>query len=175
VSSTGPYARIVVTPSPSAQPLWWRIADHEDGVDVMLGGDVDENADFSELRLKLHGHVRFDLAEVRRVNSCGVREWVNLHRDMVEDPPVTVLEYHACAPSVVAQLNTISNFRGPAQIKSFLAPYVCEACNREETRLIQVRGDPRATALPEFSCADCGRSLVFDDIPDRYLSFLAEL
>ena len=43
--------------------------------------EVDENADFTELRRSLKGAVVFKLGEVRRINSCGVREWVNFVRD----------------------------------------------------------------------------------------------
>ncbi len=88
---------------------------------ITLGGDIDENASFVELAPRLRGHVVFDLSGVRRINSCGVREWVTFHRDLVP-ASVTSLEFRACSPQVVAQLNSIANFRGRASVRSFIEP-----------------------------------------------------
>jgi hypothetical protein len=71
----------------------------------------------------------------------------------------------------------IYNFRGNATVRSFYAPYVCESCNREEEKLLDVDthfangnvGDP-----PAFACEKCREPLQFDDLPERYLSFLTE-
>ena len=159
--------------------IWWRIAtigsgpDGPAGIEVTLGGDLDENVTFVELAPLLRGRVIFDLAEVRRINSCGVREWVMFHRDLVP-ASVTAVEFRACSPAVVAQLNTIANFRGRARVRSFLAPYVCEQCEIEEQRLVEVAHDPGRTALPAFPCPRCDAKMTLDDLPDRYLSFLRE-
>jgi len=155
-------------------PLSWRIRERAGFTTVEFIGEIDENADFSDLKTRLKGQVVFHLAEVRRINSCGVREWVNFVREL---PQVTELIFSHCSPAIVTQLNMISNFRGPARIRSFLAPYVCERCNREEERLIDVRqhfagGD--LTRAPEFRCERCQSPLEFDDIPERYFAFLAE-
>lgn len=163
--------------------LWWRIesgrtdADSDAGADadllVVLGGDVDENASFVELAPQLRGRVAFDLAAVRRINSCGVREWVIFHRDLVPGS-VTSVEFRACSPPVVSQLNTIANFRGRARVSSFFAPFVCERCGREEERLVCVAERPTETRLPEVACPRCAAPMEFDDLADRYLSFLRE-
>ena len=178
MSDSGPYVRIFF-PQGSAvlHPLSFRIEESPGSLLVTFAGDVDENADFSALRPRLRGPVLFDLADVRRINSCGVREWVNFHRELSElaDASSLSLEYLSCSPAVVAQLNTISNFRGPARVRSFLVPYVCEGCNGEEIRQVEVASHPPSTALPDFPCVRCGARLVLDDLPDRYLSFLREL
>ena len=161
--------------------LWWRTAPAaSDGAEpgeidlvVTLGGDVDENASFVELAPSLRGRVAFDLSAVRRINSCGVREWVTFHRDLVP-AAVTALEFRACSPPVVAQLNTIANFRGRARVRSFLAPFVCDRCGREAERLVEVAEVPTETRLPDVICDRCAAPMAFDDLPDRYLSFLRE-
>jgi len=155
-------------------PLSWRIKERAGFTTVEFFGEVDENADFAELKGRLKGPVVFHLGEVRRINSCGVREWVNFVRDL---PQVSELTFSHCSPAIVTQLNMIYNFRGPARVRSFLAPYVCERCNREEERLLDVRQHfPRGdlTHLPAFRCEKCQAQLEFDDIPERYLAFLAE-
>lgn len=155
--------------------LTWRIEEGPGVMTVHFFGEIDENVDFSELRRRLKGAVDFQLAEVRRINSCGVREWVNFVRDL---PHVTELTFTRCSPAIVTQLNMIYNFRGDAKIRSFYAPYVCENCNNEAEKLLDVEtqfpegGDIRE--VPSFHCDECNELMEFDDLPERYLSFLSE-
>jgi DNA-directed RNA polymerase subunit RPC12/RpoP len=157
---------------PEPVALSWRIKERPGLTTVEFVGEIDENADFIELRRRLRGAVAFQLAEVRRINSCGVREWVNFVRDL---PHVTDLSFSHCSPAIVTQLNMIYNFRGSARIRSFYAPYVCERCGQEEEKLVDVPSQATARQeLPGFGCSQCGAAMEFDDLPERYLSFLAE-
>lgn len=154
--------------------LSWRIKERAGFTTVEFSGEMDENADFSELRRKLKGAVVFHLGSVRRINSCGVREWVNFVRDL---PGVSELTFSHCSPAIVTQLNMIYNFRGGAQLRSFYAPYICENCNREEEKLLDIESQFRGgdvSRVPEFSCEECSEPLEFDDLPERYLAFLTE-
>ncbi len=169
------------------EPFSWRVVGEDHGaLQVELRGEIDENADFSELRQRLRGDVEMGLEGVTRINSCGVREWVNFVRGL---DAVRTLWFVRCSPPVVLQLNTIFNFRGRARVRSFLAPYVCEACRADEYKLLDVeehfgdqfeRDDAGRAApdwqahVPAFRCRRCGGVLVFDELPERYLSFLAE-
>jgi hypothetical protein len=155
------------------EPFSWRVEDHGSGWQrVELRGEIDENADFSELQRALHGNVELRLEGVTRINSCGVREWVNFVRGLER---VQSLHFARCSPPVVLQLNTIYNFRGPARVSSFMAPYICEACHVDEYKLLDVdehfpdRAHPH---VPAFRCQRCGGVMVFDELPERYLSFL---
>lgn len=151
----------------------YRIEPRPDGARVEVTGQLDENADFSELAAVLRGKVELSLGGVTRINSTGVREWVDFVHRL---PAVTELSYSHCSAAVVTQLNTIYNFRGPARVWSLYAPFVCEACSVEESKLIDVRAHrPGAPpALPAFACEKCGGPMEFDDIPERYFSFLKE-
>ena len=154
--------------------LSWRIKERPGFTTVEFFGEIDENADFAELRRRLRGSVVFHLAEVRRINSCGVREWVNFVRDL---PGVTELTFTHCSPAIVTQLNMIYNFRGSAKVRSFYAPYVCESCNHEEEKLLDVQSqfpNGNVSAVPDFKCEQCNSAMEFDDLPERYLSFLTE-
>jgi hypothetical protein len=157
-------------------PLSFQLREQPSGAGMVVEftGDVDENANFSELKRRLSGHVTFSLHGVRRINSCGVREWVNFVREL---PGVSQLEFEACSTAVVSQLNMIFNFKGSGRIKSFFAPYVCESCGREEEKLLEVARhfpDRKSRQVPPFACEKCGASMEFDDVPERYLSFLAD-
>src|SRR5215470_6059192 len=119
--------------------LSWHIQSRPGTTFVEFFGEIDENVDFTELRHRLKGPMVFDLARVRRINSCGVREWVNFVRDLgrIVEPPAP-LTFVACSPAIVTQLNMIYNFRGQATVQSFLAPYVCSSCETEEEKLLDV-------------------------------------
>jgi hypothetical protein len=155
--------------------LSWRIKPQADGAVVELRGDLTETADLNRLRGRLSGNVVLHLGAVRRINSGGVREWVNFMAGLSRDVAVTLTH---CSPSVVAQLNMIFNFRGRARVRSFMAPYTCDRCDTEEDKLVDVEthfADRRARRMPEFKCASCGGALDFDEVADRYLSFLQDV
>jgi hypothetical protein len=155
-----------------ATALSWRIKERQGFTTVEFIGEIDENADFSELRRQLKGSIVFKLGDVRRINSCGVREWVNFMREL---PEVDELVFSHCSPAIITQLNMIYNFRGAASVRSFFAPYICENCNREEAKLLDVETyfpNRQIERLPSFACEKCGEAMEFDDLPERYLSFL---
>src|SRR4051812_27782907 len=175
------------------EPFSWKVEARDgDSLRVALRGEIDENADFSELRSQLRGNVELSLEGITRINSCGVREWVNFVRGLSD---VRALWFARCSPPVVLQLNTIYNFRGRARVSSFMAPYVCEACHGDEYKLLDVAehfpdlarrsartGTPLGAlaapsvlpTVPAFRCRRCGGVMVFDELPERYLSFLSE-
>jgi hypothetical protein len=152
----------------SAPAMSWRVAD---GGVVELGGEIDERTDFAPVSTRLTGHAVLDLSRIRRINSQGVRTWI----DFLRDAPVRTLVFRRCSPAVITQVNMIANFRGPATIESFLAPYVCERCESELEHLIDVAEYRRgAGGVPRVACPACGAAMAFDDVPERYFSFLAD-
>jgi len=158
----------------AGEPFSWRVAGREgDWLRVELRGEIDENADFSDPKRTLRGNVELLLEGVTRINSCGVREWVNFIRGL---DAVGALAFARCSPPVVLQLNTIFNFRGRARVRSFVAPYVCEVCRADEYKLLEVAKHfpDRQAQVPGFLCRRCGGVMVLDELPERYLSFLAE-
>jgi len=153
---------------PLAPAMTWQVVD---GGAIELAGEIDERVDFAPLAAKLAGHVVFDLSRIRRINSQGVRAWI----DFLRDAPVRTLVFRKCSPAVITQVNMIANFRGPATIESFLAPYVCEACEAELEHLIDVADHRRrAAGIPEVACPECGAAMAFDDVAERYFSFLSD-
>ena len=155
--------------------LSWRIKEQPDSVMVELRGDLSESAELDRLRRRLTGTVVLHLGAIRRINSGGVREWVNFISSLSRQTKVVLTH---CSPSVVAQLNMIYNFRGQAHVRSFLAPYVCTRCDAEEEKLVDVEthfADRSSRRMPAFSCSACGAPMDFDEVGDRYLSFLQDI
>ena len=155
--------------------LLWSFERRDDFVHVTMKGEIDENASLGELARRLEGKVKLDLAEIRRINSAGVREWVNFIRNL---PRVESISLVRCSPTITNQLNMIFNFRGKAMVESFYAPYLCEHCDLEIDVLVEVNKhfpDRDPSKVPSFSCERCGAELTFDDIPERYFSFILQL
>jgi hypothetical protein len=155
----------------AAHQATWTIARREGVTVVELSGYLGEDTDLAPLRAELAGAVELDLGGITRINSTGVRAFVTFIHDL---PSVGELSFTHCSPAVVTQLNTIYNFRGRARVRSLYAPYVCEACNIEERKLLVVRELGSPPSVPSFSCTRCGGPMEFDDLPERYLSFLKE-
>ncbi len=131
-----------------------------------LSGYIDETADFSVLS-GATGKLEVDFKGVTRVNSCGIREWVNALAKI----PATEIEYLECPAVVVKQLNAVPDFQGRAKVASFYAPYFCEPCEMEKAVL--VKGTAFQGAGPEFKCPKCGKPMNLDAIPAQYFAFLS--
>src|SRR5688572_12482336 len=78
---------------------------------VKLGGVIDEDNELTDLTERIpSGMVVIDLGEIERINSCGVRDWVNwLTRIEKQQARVVLVE---CSPAIVAQINLVNNFTG---------------------------------------------------------------
>ena len=157
----------------------WNINNEAGAVTVSFVGVIDETADFTDLTLQLHGTVVFELEKVRRLNSAGVRQWVNFvcHLPAVED-----LTFCHCSPAIVDQMDMIYNFRGfpdaHAHVESILLPYVCEQCSREELATLALslleQGCSIEDAILSLSppCPACQTPMAFAELAEQYLSFL---
>jgi ABC-type transporter Mla MlaB component len=157
-------------PSPS---LKWTCEQQGDELLLRLQGDLDENANLFEIKAVLSGRVRIDLGQVRRINSAGVRDWVNFIREVEQQTDHVVLA--DCSPAIVMQMNMISNFRGNAEVASIYAPLACPHCDHEQDGRIVLTDEVVGALpdhLPEFACDECGEALELDDIAERYFAFL---
>ena len=153
--------------------LKWTCDQDGDEMHLRLEGDIDENANLFEIKSVVSGRVRIDLGQVRRINSAGVRDWVNFIREL--EPITESLALVDCSPAIVMQMNMIANFRGTAEVRSIYAPFACPACDHEQDGRIELT-DAVVAALPDdlptFQCDECGETLELDDIPERYFGFL---
>ncbi|MBI5509301.1 MAG: hypothetical protein HY903_11165 [Deltaproteobacteria bacterium] len=137
---------------------------------VKLSGPVNEDADFAPLVTALAGknQVSMDLGGINRVNSCGVREWVNFMRKL---PNNLKVKLEQCSPPMVNQINTISNFVGLARVVSVQAPFMCDKCGRSERVVVSVESG-RVPDLANRACPHCAGKMEFDDLEDSYFAFL---
>lgn len=146
--------------------------DGEGGRVLRLMGVIDEHADLAFFTT-LHGDVRLSLRGVRRINSFGVRSWIDAIRRVPND---CRLELTECPPPVVDQMNMVSGFLGRGKVTSFYAAMMCEACEHETDVLFNVADVKTAGGhLPKVACGKCGGRMEVDDIEDQYLLFIREI
>jgi anti-anti-sigma regulatory factor len=140
---------------------------------VRLSGVIDEDNGLTSLIDQIPpGFVAINLAEIERINSCGVRDWVTwLNRLERAGGKVVLTE---CSPAIVAQINLVHNFTAGGAVKSFYAPYFCPACDLEKVLLIEANemaGQPSPQA-PTCRCDECDGVMDFDDMEESYFAFL---
>jgi eukaryotic-like serine/threonine-protein kinase len=137
-------------------------------------GNIDENFDGAGLAKGLGGQLIVSLAEVRRITSFGIRNWVEFISKAGEACAAVYLV--ECAPRIVDQLNMVANFAGRGVVVSFYAPFRCDHCGNERLKLIQLDQDGeaiRSMQLEGDACPNDGNQEYLDDDPDSYLSYLA--
>ncbi len=146
-------------------------------VSLKLRGVVDEDNELAALEGQLSaGTTVLDLADIERINSCGVRDWVNwLGR--IEKLGARLV-FVNCSPSIVAQMNLVHNFTASGIVKSFYAPYFCPRCQKERLLKLETRElvhDVPITSAPLCRCDDCDGPMDFDDMEESYFAFMNNL
>ncbi len=140
---------------------------------IALDGVINEHSDFAPLTRQVTGDtVVIDTERVRRINSMGVREWVNWMKALRSGGHRVALI--ACSPAIMDQVNLVRNFAEGTIVVSFQAPYYCDRCDLEQEHLIQTSQllASGARTAPPFPCGKPACALTFDDVEESYFSFL---
>ena len=147
------------------------IEDVDGKVVVSYEGQIDEDADFSQVDLGQYTSLVFDLEKVTHLNSCGIREWIKFQDSNVKGKEVL---YRKCPQVIVEQMNIVKGFVVEGgNIESFFAPYYNEA-NDEEVKVLLQPSQVIDGKAPDIKDDD-GNSLEFDDIEAQYFSFIKNL
>lgn len=154
-----------------AKLTWQKTSD--DPVKLVVTGEITEFADLARLQAELGPETELDLGGITKVNSSGVREWMNFMQAVTAAGQHLVLR--RCSVSFVTQLNMIRRFAGGARIASILTPYACLECETATERLLELTPglDVAAQVAAPLPCPTCGAATVFDDMPGVYFAFLA--
>ena len=148
----------------------------EDVTFLKVSGVVDEDNSLARSLKKIDGKtVIIDLSEITRINSCGVRDWVNWLNDLNAKGKQVILV--RCSPCIVNQINLVNNFVGSGMVKSFFAPYYCPKCDIEQQKLLQVESfaSMKLPAAPDSrgdGCNEAQCQMEFDDIEEAYVAFI---
>ena len=148
----------------------------EDVTFLKVSGVVDEDNSLARSLKKIDGKtVIIDLSGVTRINSCGVRDWVNWLNDLYAKEKQIILV--RCSPCIVNQINLVNNFVGRGMVKSFFAPFYCPKCDIEQQKLLQVEAfaSMKRPAAPDArgdGCNEAQCQMEFDDIEEAYFAFI---
>lgn len=162
--------------APGAPPQKLAIDKFADGGIQCLrfSGTVDESFEGKKLAATIKCKTLvLDLADVKKISSFGIREWVDFIKTVgnsVED--IVLIE---CAPKVVDQLNMVGNFAGKGRVFSFYAPFRCDYCDTDARVMFQVDRDweiIKSMKPAERACEKCGEPQYFDEDPSTYFSYI---
>lgn len=142
---------------------------------LALSGSIDETSDLDGLLDRARrGALVLDLAGVQFINSLGVRDWIRMQAEAARRG--VAIDLRRVSEPIIHQLNMIIATRGASHVRSFYAPYACDACGLEDSLLVDVDANlPQLAGLvaPAMTCPECGAQMAFNDFPERYFSFLA--
>jgi hypothetical protein len=135
---------------------------------IALSGRLNEDADLSPLveRIRKGGLITIDLGKVTRINSSGMRGWM----EVVKAAQDGEVELEACPVAFVQQANLVANFVGSMRIKSLYAPFACHRCDAFVEKLLAIE-QIHATIEPP-ACESCRTKMEPDFWPESYLAFL---
>jgi ABC-type transporter Mla MlaB component len=151
-----------------ASHLSWEEEADGEATRLRMRGEITEGADLPRSHRSNASIVILDLEGIQRINSSGVREWIDFVAGLAKQGREIVLD--RCSVAIVHQLNMVSNFTAGAKVRSVFAPYVCDECNSEEAHLMVLEGRGSLSAKP-VDCRTCGNPMEFDDLPDAYFAF----
>lgn len=143
----------------------------DDVTEVVIAGVIDEHADLSAIP-SIETKTRINLKGVRRLNSVGIRNWVDTMRALTDN--ARSVEFVECSSSIIDQLNMISGFLAHAPVKSFYGPMLCPHCDTETNHLFDAGECRQIDRLPKVSCPSCKLPMELEDDEDTYLLFLRE-
>ncbi len=152
------------------------VSEKEDTTYVRLSGIINEDNDLAEFTKKINKRqVIINTADVDRINSCGVRDWVTWLNELEKkNADIFLVE---CSPAIMTQVNLVNNFVGSGSIVSFYAPYFCAACDTDKMLLIETEEAQKQMPFrpPACRCNQCDHTMEFDDIENSYFAFLSTL
>ncbi|CAN5128971.1 hypothetical protein BH11MYX1_BH11MYX1_45860 [soil metagenome] len=138
---------------------------------VALVGVIDEAADLAPVT-RLPGPMVVDLSELRRINSVGVRCWMDFvrAREATRDPRET-LTFERCSPAMVSQMSMITRFMGArSRVASVLVPYRCTSCGADHLEPLTVATNVQVQ--PTRSCSKCQARMELDELVETYAEAL---
>ncbi len=147
--------------------LTWKTEGSGDSLRVIFQGDVTERAQMENLANEIPGpSVVFDVGDITRFNSLGVKNWLKLMGRLSERGVKVSLDRLAVA--VVHQMNMISGFEGTGACESVFVPYYCEDCHREDRLLMDLTPDLVESIPESMVCSKCKQPMEFDDLHEHY-------
>lgn len=126
---------------------------------VLLSGDIDSDVEDVTSAIDAATGAKnlvFDCQDLRRINSIGVKGWINAIGRWSKDRTVA---FRNCPHAFIDMAVMVPAFIGTCDVQSFQATFKCDNCHRESLQLIEVKGK-QATGTQPTVCAKCGGRLL---------------
>lgn len=141
---------------------------------VTVSGVIDEDVSFQPYPLAGLTKIDFFLGELKGINSCGIREWINWIRTASQ----ATIAYHECPKVIVNQINMVHDFLPPnAKVISFYVPYFNEETEEEKQVLFRDGKEfaqDGSIPVPATIQNEKGAALALDVVEAKYFKFLAK-
>lgn len=151
----------------------YKITEESGVAQVALAGAINEDAELNlqALTKELAGKskVTFNFANVKSINSLGVRAWVMFLRGLDDGREISFQE---CPPDVIMQINMIPSFLGRARVGSFYTNYICENCDFTQKILIDTSTLKPKSLPPPQACPKCQTEMETEELEEEYFAFL---
>jgi hypothetical protein len=135
---------------------------------VYLTGAICEYSDLGRIaREVVEPEVHLDLAGVDRINSAGLRDWLDFIHRFTERRQVF---FTRMSPPMVRNLNMIGSLVGQGRLLSVMAPYMCEPCDEMLNIVVDLAQSPSSATKP--ICSKCNEPMEFADLWSMYFAFL---
>lgn len=140
-------------------------------LNVVMAGSIDEDTDFSQFPLENAPQIEIDLASLKSINSCGIREWIK----WMGTAPTASITFNQCPKVIVDQINMVDGFL-PAngKVQSFFVPYYNDDSGSEKNVLFRYGTeftDHEVKAPAEVKDED-GGVMEMDVIESKYFKFI---
>ncbi len=138
---------------------------------IKMAGTIDEDVDFGQYALNGAGNIELFLAEVKSINSCGIREWIKWI-GTAGSVPVSYIE---CPKIIVDQINMVQGFLpNQGRVVSFFVPYYSEESGSEKSVLFTAGKEYKESGeikVPQVK-DDEGHEMEMDVVEAKYFKFL---
>lgn len=131
---------------------------------LVLNGDITGEKSLKSILGDLSGKPVLNCKGIKRLNSVGIREWVQYFSE--QRSKGVQLTFEECSPAVVNQMRLFKNFLPLSEVRSVSLPLICEECDTE-VYLSVLSSELQGKKAEDFSsekCPSCGQKrCTFDD------------
>ncbi len=146
---------------------------------VKFNGGITETIHLETLNLKEKTELVLNFNGINYINSAGTRRWMFWMWNIEKELPDLKFSIEKCPTVMLRQIMGVAHFvPKTTQIKSFYAPFYCEACDEDISRLFEVKpllnldDQSFSKTISSQSCPKCQGSLTLGLVPEQFNKFV---
>lgn len=138
---------------------------------IQLGGIIDEDMDFSLIKLDGAKSIEIDLDKIKSINSCGIREWIK----WISELKNAQIYLKNCPKIIIDQINMVQGFLPPnGKVMSFYVPFFNDDYGTEKDVLFEYgkHYTEESVNIPDDVRDDQGNLMEIDVVESKFFKFL---